>query len=706
MEHLIVNEIVLPKLKKLDDKIWQLSDETDAKIEGLKQGTYELADSLVAQVKEDTDKIGKSVDKLIKDTISNTDKAINDSDSKMRKVQSQFDQLSTTIKGDIQDTKNGLAPELNRIDAEIATVSKNYQSDIQEVAKSINITIDSVKADVDILKNKPDDAEMDIKEVIEKLNEKKGSINADVIRGLIPAIEEIARVKGKNYGGGGGGTGTGGATTGAYIPYAEIPTGTIDGTNKVFTLVNAPASSASVQVILDGVQHYNGIDYTVSGSTITFVTAPIVGTTIFSYYYNLVSGTPTITFYAETPTGLINSTNAVYNLIASPSNVNSLLLILDGVTQYAGVDYTLVGSTTTFVTAPLTGSTLFAYYSNNSVITGGTGTVTSVTSTSSDMTVATGTTTPALTIVSAPKLTTARTINGVAFDGTSNITISSTDATKQPLDAGLTSISALTGAGYMKATATDTFTQVTTIPESDITGLVTDLASKQGLLTVTTTGTSGASTLIGNTLNIPQYAGGGVTPTGTGFNHITAGVQDVASKLVDTADINSNQVTNAKLSQMATNTIKGNNTGATANALDLTTTQVKSMLAIASTDVSGLAPIATSGSAADLSTGTILAARMPAHTGDATSSVGAVDKSAALPLVAIGARPDTSVLAIASIDFTCVVVKSKAFAVTPVLLPLMVLVAICDNFALVTWLLLISAVSTSFEAASCTPAVI
>lgn len=32
---------------------------------------------------------------------------------------------------------------------------------------------------------------------------------------------------------------------------------------------------------------------------------------------------------------------------------------------------------------------------------------------------------------------------------------------------------------------------------------------KQGALVLTTTGTSGPSTLVGNTLNIPQYAGGG-----------------------------------------------------------------------------------------------------------------------------------------------------------------------------------------------------
>lgn len=51
---------------------------------------------------------------------------------------------------------------------------------------------------------------------------------------------------------------------------------------------------------------------------------------------------------------------------------------------------------------------------------------------------------------------------------------------------------------------------------------------------------------------------GGTPPTGTGFRHITAGVEDAASKLVDTADINANQITNDKLAQMAANTIKAN----------------------------------------------------------------------------------------------------------------------------------------------------
>jgi len=44
------------------------------------------------------------------------------------------------------------------------------------------------------------------------------------------------------------------------------------------------------------------------------------------------------------------------------------------------------------------------------------------------------------------------------------------------------------------------------------------LLSKQGTITLTTTGTSGAATLIGNTLNIPQYSGGGGSAAGSTGN--------------------------------------------------------------------------------------------------------------------------------------------------------------------------------------------
>jgi hypothetical protein len=50
--------------------------------------------------------------------------------------------------------------------------------------------------------------------------------------------------------------------------------------------------------------------------------------------------------------------------------------------------------------------------------------------------------------------------------------------------------------------------------------------------------------------------------------------------------IDNNAVSNAKMTTMASNTIKGNNTGVAADPIDLTTAQVKTLLAYSTTDVS------------------------------------------------------------------------------------------------------------------------
>ena len=50
---------------------------------------------------------------------------------------------------------------------------------------------------------------------------------------------------------------------------------------------------------------------------------------------------------------------------------------------------------------------------------------------------------------------------------------------------------------------------------------------------------------------------GGSTPTGTGFVHVTSGVQDGAAKLVDTADINNDQITFAKIQYITASRLLG-----------------------------------------------------------------------------------------------------------------------------------------------------
>ena len=67
---------------------------------------------------------------------------------------------------------------------------------------------------------------------------------------------------------------------------------------------------------------------------------------------------------AESPTGLVNGSNAVFTLAAAPSPVASLELSRNGLLQVAGTDYQINGNTVTFFLAsvPQSGDLLVASY--------------------------------------------------------------------------------------------------------------------------------------------------------------------------------------------------------------------------------------------------------------------------------------------------------------------------------------------------------
>lgn len=97
--------------------------------------------------------------------------------------------------------------------------------------------------------------------------------------------------------------------------------------------------------------------------------------------------------------------------------------------------------------------------------------------------------------------------------------------------------------------------------------------------------------------------GGGSTPTGTGFRHVTGGTEDGVAKLVETADVENDQITNAKLANMATATFKGRNSAGTGDPEDLSATQATALLNnmvgdFGSGGTKGLAPAPAAGDAA------------------------------------------------------------------------------------------------------------
>lgn len=55
----------------------------------------------------------------------------------------------------------------------------------------------------------------------------------------------------------------------------EVPAGTVNGVNKIFTLSQFPVNAAGVSFYIDGVIQIQGTDYTISGQTITTSSASV-----------------------------------------------------------------------------------------------------------------------------------------------------------------------------------------------------------------------------------------------------------------------------------------------------------------------------------------------------------------------------------------------------------------------------------------------
>ncbi len=67
---------------------------------------------------------------------------------------------------------------------------------------------------------------------------------------------------------------------------AEVPSGSVNGSNTAFSLANSPAPSASLILSRNGMVMTAGIDFTLSGSTITFLSAsvPQTGDGLVAWY--------------------------------------------------------------------------------------------------------------------------------------------------------------------------------------------------------------------------------------------------------------------------------------------------------------------------------------------------------------------------------------------------------------------------------------
>jgi len=74
---------------------------------------------------------------------------------------------------------------------------------------------------------------------------------------------------------------------GTYFVYNEVPSGTINSSNKAFTLANTPNPASSLQLTLQGQLQIQGTHYTLSGTAITMINAPLTGMTLNAVFYTV-----------------------------------------------------------------------------------------------------------------------------------------------------------------------------------------------------------------------------------------------------------------------------------------------------------------------------------------------------------------------------------------------------------------------------------
>jgi hypothetical protein len=143
-------------------------------------------------------------------------------------------------------------------------------------------------------------------------------------------------------------TGIGGSV---YSGNYSTSTFTANGVQNTTTVTNGMTVD-TVIVTFDGVVQTPTTDYTISGTTMTFTTAP--GNGVLVQVRELATGT--------NPQFALNSytgDNTTVNFsIASGATAANTLVTLNGVLQTPNVDYTVSGSTLTFTSAPSSGQAI------------------------------------------------------------------------------------------------------------------------------------------------------------------------------------------------------------------------------------------------------------------------------------------------------------------------------------------------------------
>ena len=112
--------------------------------------------------------------------------------------------------------------------------------------------------------------------------------------------------------------------------FAQVALASPDGTNRIFTIPNAPITGGSLAIYKSGTKCAQG-EYTLSGTTITFNYAPAVGETLWAAYVeNSPNSQNPVQGFTEIPGGMPNGTNRIFTLTQQPIYQAACNVYVDG----------------------------------------------------------------------------------------------------------------------------------------------------------------------------------------------------------------------------------------------------------------------------------------------------------------------------------------------------------------------------------------
>ena len=109
----------------------------------------------------------------------------------------------------------------------------------------------------------------------------------------------------------------------------EVPVGTVNGSNAVFTISNSAANNEIV-VTINGLKQKETTDYSLSGTTLTFTVAPFTGALLEVYY---VHSTSAAGYAVQTKSANYTLANTDYVILADTTSGNVTLTLPTAVGQ-------------------------------------------------------------------------------------------------------------------------------------------------------------------------------------------------------------------------------------------------------------------------------------------------------------------------------------------------------------------------------------